>query len=827
MKSVRILLIFVSVIGGLLLAGSQQASADAYSQALEVLAAGDTQKAIKLFSQAITANPDEFHIYNDRGVAYKISGNPEMALADYIKALELKPDYANALNNRGVIYLQKGLYDKAIEDFTGALKSTELKSKVHTNLGVAYARKGKHKEAVEHLEAALSFRPLDHRAFLFMAESLEQLQEYEKAGKMYQLSVGLTKDSSTADMIEKRIAQVEKNISKSGSRKSNVDVGRNQITGSLDARGTSGHEKRPSDTSSNAPNTFQERPTPGMRLNQTRTRQSSGNPLEAIYLLEKACRSRALDKLSPAAAEIYKQGVQFLEKAQPRQALIRFEDILQIEKRNRNNAAVALSSLELGRTYLKMGDHVTAGAKFQDALRIFRQLNASDETILTLLEIAGAKKAAGQNDKAHEVYVLAKERATVRGNGQLAQAISDLESGKTIPVPSRTAAAIRDTMVRSQRIPSDQKAFSRTKGVEQTTQPPPASLIARKDDKEHGNTSVQSDLNKEKQVGNAGHKPEPKPGASKMTVVPASPVETSSGREPVKKSETRPYRQIPAKNRAAAGDKPVHIETMVGGQQIVTKEKQDRQAPAVLTGVNLEEQKVSGTKKSQRGSRHGSWDRRIKDNLIELKKYKDLNDETNMILALEDLAEIYSSHKQYDKAVHCLIAAIAYREKLNLNKGMERLYVKRGLMREKLGDSAGALADLTRALFFFDGRESLSSRKALESKIRKIASAINLDPPAAMGAYQTLWRARSRTDNRAEIYALYTIARLYDRAEKNEQALSYYDQSSASILADKARVYEKIGQKTLAEQSYKSALDAFKKLDYSRYLSLLKKTESR
>ena len=290
MKSVRILLIFVSVIGGMLLAGSQQASADAYSQALEVLASGDTQKAIKLFSQAITANPDEFHIYNDRGVAYKISGNPEMALADYIKALELKPDYANALNNRGVIYLQKGLYDKAIEDFTGALKSTELKSKVHTNLGVAYARKGKHKEAVEHLEAALSFRPLDHRAFLFMAESLEQLQEYEKAGKMYQLSVGLTKDSSTADMIEKRIAQVEKNISKSGSRKSNVDVGRNQITGSLDARGTSGHEKRPSDTSSNAPNTFQERPTPGMRLNQTRTRQSAGNPLEAIYLLEKACR---------------------------------------------------------------------------------------------------------------------------------------------------------------------------------------------------------------------------------------------------------------------------------------------------------------------------------------------------------------------------------------------------------------------------------------------------------------------------------------------------------------------------------------------------------
>ena len=43
-----------------------------------------------------------------------------------------------------------------------------------------------------------------------------------------------------------------------------------------------------------------------------------------------------------------------------------------------------------------MGDNVTAETKFQDALRIFRQLNASEETILTLLEIAGAKKAAGR-----------------------------------------------------------------------------------------------------------------------------------------------------------------------------------------------------------------------------------------------------------------------------------------------------------------------------------------------------------------------------------------------------------------------------------------------
>jgi predicted GNAT family acetyltransferase len=107
-----------------------------------------------------------------------------------------------------------------------------------------------------------------------------------------------------------------------------------------------------------------------------------------------------------------------------------------------------------------------------------------------------------------------------------------------------------------------------------------------------------------------------------------------------------------------------------------------------------------------------------------------------------------------------------------------------------------------------------------------VANEIGLEPTAATAAYENLWKARMRNDDRAETYALCIIGKLYDGAEKYEEALSYYDQSAASILADKARIYEKIGKKGLAEQFYKSALEAFKKLDYSRYLSLLKKSRA-
>ncbi len=70
------------------------------------------------------------------------------------------------------------------------------------------------------------------------------------------------------------------------------------------------------------------------------------------------------------------------------------------------------------------------------------------------------------------------------------------------------------------------------------------------------------------------------------------------------------------------------------------------------------------------------------------------------------------------------------------------------------------------------------------------------------------------------------IGKLYDNAQKPSEALNYYERSSASVLADMARTYEKLGKQKLAEQSYKDAMEAFKRLDYSRYLMMQKKVRA-
>lgn len=140
-RAPQILALLLGIVSSLALVEIRLAAANSQSAGLEALTAGDAQKAINLFSLAISSNPDDFRSYNDRGVAYKMAGDLEKAEADYSRAVAIKPDYTNAWNNRGVLYLQQGQYDTAIKDFMEALKSEDLKSKVYTNLGIAYAKK--------------------------------------------------------------------------------------------------------------------------------------------------------------------------------------------------------------------------------------------------------------------------------------------------------------------------------------------------------------------------------------------------------------------------------------------------------------------------------------------------------------------------------------------------------------------------------------------------------------------------------------------------------------------------------------------------------------
>jgi len=804
-------------------AASSPKERDIHNDALLALKAGDTSAAVDLFTRALSLEPSNYRYYNDRGVAYKRSGALEKAVADYSKALEIKPDYTNALNNRGVVYTQQGLYDKAVQDFTEALKLGEMKGKLHMNLGTAFAKAGEHEKAVAEFDAGASYQPLDTIALLILAESLEKIGNNERALKVYQLSLGLTTDTAAIRDVQRKMAVLEKTVlsSKSPSGPSTSSNGPVAKTTQLRVEPSKDREillAQPKENTGQA----------GSRQLQTAKSQpvhpappvAAAVPDKAAAETPKALagqsRARALEKFSPASAEIYNQGLQFLEQSDPAKALIRFEDSLQLEKRHKNTLGMGWSVLEIGRVHASMGDHARAAIAFEDALKVFTRIKASDETILTLLEAASNRKRLGQMDKAQAYYGRAMEEANSRGLQNLAKYLGDLAAGKT-PVETPSVLAADKPKGENKKLAAAHPP--KVDGTKpQAEKPLPREPLV--------STSEPVKYIQMKQTAPRILQTPPIPEKTRDRPLQA---ETRPGQDSVFTSSNSQKLADIGKGPAIWGESGKSPKTM--GSNVRTQEK-STPVPGSVPEIKPDRDKASATRSEITGTPiqpKGPVQTvtSISADLAELKKYRDGNDDYNMMLVLDRLTEKYYQQKEYSKALHAITASLAFRDKLSVSTGLETALEYSGLIREQVGDQAAALEDFSRAIYLQRSMQGKTSATESELRAKEIATRLGMDYPTVIAAFQVLWKARRAGDNQAETEALYLIGRLYDRADKPSEALKYYERSSASMLADKARIYEKIGKADLAEQSYIQALEAFKKFDYFRYLDMKKKWKSK
>lgn len=168
MKVRRVVLALVSSVY-LVALGANSGSASASSnpvtaQAYAALTAGDSAKAISLYSFAIESRALE----------------PEML--------------ANALLNRALAYQQTNAHDKAIDDYSAALSldamSAELRATALYNRGLSQQKLGQRALAIEDFTSSLLLNPSFPHAFLARANSLRDsgqylfaLSDYERALK--------------------------------------------------------------------------------------------------------------------------------------------------------------------------------------------------------------------------------------------------------------------------------------------------------------------------------------------------------------------------------------------------------------------------------------------------------------------------------------------------------------------------------------------------------------------------------------------------------------------------------------------------------------------
>jgi len=113
---------------------------ETYGKGMAYLQAGEEDKAIEVFEQAIESNPEMPQLYNALGVAYaQKEGGFRNACKAYEEALRLDPTYAEAYFNFGLISIAVAKdTEKAEELFKKAVQFDSKFSKAYASLGWLY-----------------------------------------------------------------------------------------------------------------------------------------------------------------------------------------------------------------------------------------------------------------------------------------------------------------------------------------------------------------------------------------------------------------------------------------------------------------------------------------------------------------------------------------------------------------------------------------------------------------------------------------------------------------------------------------------------------------
>jgi tetratricopeptide (TPR) repeat protein len=84
--------------------------------------AGDYERAIADYSEAIQLDPKYALAFYQRGLAYSAKADNDRAIADYSEVIRLNPKSGLAFYQRGIAYSDKGDKNRAMADFSEALR---------------------------------------------------------------------------------------------------------------------------------------------------------------------------------------------------------------------------------------------------------------------------------------------------------------------------------------------------------------------------------------------------------------------------------------------------------------------------------------------------------------------------------------------------------------------------------------------------------------------------------------------------------------------------------------------------------------------------------
>lgn len=154
---------------------------------------GDTQKALKMFSQAISMDDNQTDALINRANIYYSQQKYMSAIADYSRCIVVEPENEKAYANRGAAYLAIGLTDSALVDLNRAIELDPASQNGYKNRGMLYLMTNRYADAIRDYTKHLSILPdEDGETWNKIGYAFLQLGNYSKATEAFSRAIGIS-----------------------------------------------------------------------------------------------------------------------------------------------------------------------------------------------------------------------------------------------------------------------------------------------------------------------------------------------------------------------------------------------------------------------------------------------------------------------------------------------------------------------------------------------------------------------------------------------------------------------------------------------------------
>jgi tetratricopeptide (TPR) repeat protein len=142
--------------------------------------------ALREYSKAIKAKPNDASAYNGRGDAYYLKGDLDGAIRDYTEAIKSAPDIAKYYSNRGHAYRAKGDYGSAIRDYTEAIRINPRAGIYYRNRAMVHMyNKADYDSAIADYTEAIKVSPRDGSNYIGRGNAYDAKGDRARAGEDY------------------------------------------------------------------------------------------------------------------------------------------------------------------------------------------------------------------------------------------------------------------------------------------------------------------------------------------------------------------------------------------------------------------------------------------------------------------------------------------------------------------------------------------------------------------------------------------------------------------------------------------------------------------